>query len=188
MNLFTALCASVASALAAGCALDPGGPGDDGAEDVGSAAQALSPDGQGGLRPQTAVPSSCAHDACEAVNAEALNMTTSCGDPCVEAICAADPRCCTPFCTSTAQCQARVEAGSVCTVTGRCTLPAGATCPPGTRMQSGTCTGVWSAACVALVATHCPGKTCGGPAPTSDGAGGVQVQDWEITYSCADAE
>ncbi|WP_437878667.1 hypothetical protein [Sorangium sp. So ce513] len=24
--------------------------------------------------------------------------------------------------------------------------------------------------------------------PTSDGAGGVQVQDWEIGYSCPDAE
>lgn len=24
--------------------------------------------------------------------------------------------------------------------------------------------------------------------PTSDGTGGVQVQDWEIGYSCPDAE
>ncbi|AUX43909.1 keratin associated protein 5-1 [Sorangium cellulosum] len=118
---------------------------------------------------QTAVPSNCAHDACVAVNAEALNMTTSCGDPCVEAICAADPRCCTPYCSSNSDCTTRVGPGSNCNFATprKCTLPTTppTSCPPGTRTQGGTCTGIWSATCVGLVATHCPGKTCGGPAP-----------------------
>ncbi|WP_437683829.1 vWA domain-containing protein [Sorangium sp. So ce131] len=133
---------------------------------------------------KTDVPGDCAHDACVAVNAEAIGMNTTCGDPCIAAICAADPRCCTPYCTSNLDCQTRVAPTSTCNAARRCVLPSATSCPPGTRTQSGgSCTGVWSANCVALVATHCPGKTCAEP-PRSWSASCVNLAETMCGADC----
>ncbi|WP_437311001.1 vWA domain-containing protein [Sorangium sp. So ce388] len=116
---------------------------------------------------QTAVPGDCAHDACQAIPGAATNMTATCGDACIANICAANPRCCDITCTSSTQCAAIIGPDSTCIVGGRCTA-SGGVCPAETVNSNGTCTGVWSAACVNLVAAQCPGKTCGGPAPIWD--------------------
>lgn len=134
---------------------------------------------------QTSTPHNCGHDACEAAAGEATHMTKDCGDPCIAAICEADPRCCTPLCDADADpddpnavdpnlvCAALVGPGSTCAPSGRCRMtstnpPFNDPCPPGLYPVAGSfCTGTWSAHCVSLVATHCPGKSCG-PEPTWD--------------------
>ncbi|WP_437283203.1 vWA domain-containing protein [Sorangium sp. So ce375] len=117
---------------------------------------------------QTLVPSSCGHDACQ--TGSATSMKIGCGDPCIESICAANPRCCEISCNSQSDCLAIFGAtsGFTCNFSHRCIPPAMTSCPAGTTPSNGGCTGVWSSACVNLVATQCPGKTCGGPAPSWD--------------------
>ncbi|WP_437751160.1 vWA domain-containing protein [Sorangium sp. So ce1389] len=113
---------------------------------------------------QTLIPANCGHDACQVAPGAATHMTPTCGDPCIANICATNPRCCQITCTDSTICEAVLGTGSACAFGNECLPPPGG-CPAGTVNVGGRCQGTWSSTCVNLVATQCPGKTCGGPAP-----------------------
>ncbi|WP_437948905.1 VWA domain-containing protein [Sorangium sp. So ce296] len=130
---------------------------------------------------QPTIPADCGHDACQ--TGTATNMTTTCGDPCIQNICATNPLCCEIHPMSSSDCATLIGMGSTLLTGGRCRPPMSGICPTPTVLTDGACVPNWGNLCRNLVATRCAPKTCTTPTNSWD-ATCVALAEQECGAAC----
>ncbi|WP_437322357.1 vWA domain-containing protein [Sorangium sp. So ce394] len=130
---------------------------------------------------QPTIPADCGHDACQ--TGTATHMTTTCGDACIQNICATNPLCCEIHPMSSLDCAGLMGMGSTLLSGGRCSRPSTMICPPPTTYTGGACVPQWGPLCRNLVATQCAPKTCTTPTNSWD-ATCVALAEQECSAAC----